>query len=324
VRLRLRNTALAGCLLLAGAFITISRAELLSPQSPAPTEFEELNKVFRASYAARREVSKATAGPILVVSNSDLLFYDKGALVDTANVIPIQFNLLRVFGHLPFGVYLRIRTCQLDGDDTLTAGDRDALKDYLQKMAAAERVLPTVALTPTQIARQVSILARTRAYIEGVLASGKCDAAGLKAFARDLGPDMLLDADEAGAAQIAGTHNQVMAWRTKYPTANWDDMSVVVRGKQMMRRYHVSSQYFARLLRSVGDDLGYPGEGQRLVYYEHPNADKEIDLFATVQIDGEASADFFGDRLRLSRDILADGGGRFLDTLDFNKPVKYP
>jgi len=43
-----------------------------------------------------------------------------------------------------------------------------------------------------------------------------------------------------------------------------------------------------------------------------------LDLMATTFIDGDASEAFFGNRWRMSRDVLADGAQEYLKTLKFD------
>jgi hypothetical protein len=319
----MKNTVLRNVLVV-GLF-GLALTSVKAWQTPSvPPELDELNKVFRTSYAARREISKTASGLVIVVSGSSLILYDKGKEIDRARVIPDQFQILRVFAHLPFGIFLQCRTLQEDGDNNLTSAEKTSFEDYLAKLEKVEKLIGTLGLSLGQVKRQELIVNKSRQFVTSMIASGKCDPTVLLSFAKEIGSAMVEDADDAAVAQIAGTHNQVLKWKTKYQSQDWAKFGVIIRGKQMARRYNVATQYFARLARVVGDDLGYPGEGQRIVYYESPFNDTDLDLYATVQIDGEASQAFFGDRLRLSRDILADGAKTFLDSMNFDQPVKFP
>jgi hypothetical protein len=65
--------------------------------------------------------------------------------------------------------------------------------------------------------------------------------------------------------------------------------------------------------------LGYPLESRRLIYAEFISSNKDqLDLMATTFVDGDASEVFFGDRWRMSRDVLADGAKAHLKQLNFN------
>src|SRR5690606_20904614 len=93
--------------------------------------------------------------------------------------------------------------------------------------------------------------------------------------------------------------------------ADWKKLIVIVRGFQMPRRYNIATVYFSWLLDENPHRLGYPGESRRLIYAEFMSkTSTPLDLMATTLLDGDASEAFFGDRWRLSRDILADGARR--------------
>ena len=100
----------------------------------------------------------------------------------------------------------------------------------------------------------------------------------------------------------------------------------------MPRRLNIFTQYFAKVLgesasfenvhsspepdRGGGRGRttdGYPLEGRRLIYAEQIFGGRDqLDLMATTFVDGDASEAFFGDRWRMSRDILADGAKEYL------------
>ena len=83
---------------------------------------------------------------------------------------------------------------------------------------------------------------------------------------------------------------------------------------------NILTQYFAKALNEPNHNLGYPLESRRLIYAEFIPQDRDhLDLMATTFIDGDASEAFFGDRWRMSRDVLADGAERFLRTISFDR-----
>jgi len=114
------------------------------------------------------------------------------------------------------------------------------------------------------------------------------------------------------------THAAVMAWKRKVPAEEWNRLVVVVRGFQMARRLNIFTVYFAKVLNEPGHNLGYPLESRRLIFAEFIMKDRDhLDLMATTFIDGDASEAFFGDRWRMSRDVLADGAEAHLKQLQF-------
>ena len=89
----------------------------------------------------------------------------------------------------------------------------------------------------------------------------------------------------------------------------WRSMHVVVMSAHMARDREIAMQYFARLLNE-------PTEGHRLIFaeglFEEPKA---LDLLGTHLLDGAASTAFFGDEMRLHRDLLSDGATRALQSM---------
>ena len=59
-------------------------------------------------------------------------------------------------------------------------------------------------------------------------------------------------------------------------------------------------------------------ESRHLIYAESLSGNRDqLDLMATTIIDGDAGEAFFGDRWRMSRDLLADGAERHLRRMRF-------
>jgi hypothetical protein len=114
------------------------------------------------------------------------------------------------------------------------------------------------------------------------------------------------------------THAAVMRWKKRIPPDEWKRLVVVVRGPQMPRRMNILTQYFAKVLDEPSHNLGYPLESRRLIYAEFiPPGRDHLDLMSTAFIDGDASEAFFGDRWRMSRDLLADGAQEYLRGIRF-------
>ena len=111
---------------------------------------------------------------------------------------------------------------------------------------------------------------------------------------------------EASRAQLDATHAQVSAWRRDLSPQEWSELHVVIIGPHMPREDLVVTQYFLRL-------LDEPVEGRRVVYaeslWEEPKA---LDLLRTHLLDGSAGEAFFGDYMRMHRDLLGDAAKQYL------------
>jgi hypothetical protein len=86
----------------------------------------------------------------------------------------------------------------------------------------------------------------------------------------------------------------------------WKALHVIVMVAHMPRDEELTVQYFQRL-------LDEPIEGHRIIcaegLWEEPRA---LDLLATHLIDGSAGAAFFGDVMRMHRDLLSDAARVYL------------
>ena len=282
-----------------------------------PDPLVSLNKLFLEGYRERQAAVRTNTSPMIVADFSTLALYWHGA-AETNRCIPDFYHALKAVAHVPFGIFLRVQPFAIEGDGRVPEPVVQALKDYQAQIGVAEASLAAAGFSDAQMVRQKQILRASMAYLSGVIMTGKAPRDQLVSFAREVGPLMLENANEAAAAELDMTHTAVMKWKARVPAEEWQRLVVVVRGPQMPRRMNILTQYFAKLLGEPSHNLGYPLESRRLIYAEFiPQGRDQIDLMATTFIDGDASEIFFGDRWRMSRDVLADGAEEHLRTLSF-------
>jgi hypothetical protein len=114
---------------------------------------------------------------------------------------------------------------------------------------------------------------------------------------------------EATRAQLDATHVQVSAWRRDLGPQQWSRLHVVIIGPHMPREDLVVMQYFLRLLRE-------PVEGGRVLYAESLwDEPKALDLLGTHLLDGSVGEAFFGDSMRMHRDLLGNSAREYLRRL---------
>jgi hypothetical protein len=276
-----------------------------------------LNKLFLEGYRDRQLAIRTNTSPLIVANFSTLVLYWHG-VAETNNCIPDIYHALKAVAHVPFGIFLRVDPCATEGEAPVPDSVLRALTVYRTKIETAETSLSAARFSERQLARQEQILGASLAYLTNVIATAKAPRSELMSFAHRVGPLMLENANDAAAAQLGMTHAVVMKWKARIPAAEWKRLVVVVRGPQMPRRMNILSQYFAKILGEPSHNLGYPLESRRLIYAESIPKDRDyLDLMATTFIDGEASEAFFGDRWRMSRDVLADGAEEYLKQLSF-------
>jgi hypothetical protein len=199
---------------------------------------------------------------------------------------------------------------------TLTPGDGAIRDDRLRTLAGlrelippAERSLDTVKLSAATLARQKQIVAASMAFLDDV-AGNRTFARSLQlAFTGGISPLVMENVAQATRAQLDAIHAQVSAWRRDLSRQEWDQLHVLIIGPHMPREDLVVVQYFLRLLHE-------PGEGRRVVYaeslWEEPQA---LDLLGTHLLDGSVGEAFFGDYMRMHRDLLGDPAKQYLPHL---------
>jgi hypothetical protein len=275
------------CMLLAPGF---------SGAPPAPDPLTQFNAAFRETYA-RVKADSLTRGAVLMVSGDELLLYRNGAETARATIRPALYHRFKAVAHVPLALHLLLGQ---------GGGTREQILGLRALAAAARAGLGTWA-PPPALAGQEQILDGCLRLMDERLAPGGLAPGRLDAFAAAMGPLVLASADWAAALELEALHRQVARYRNDIPAGEWADLRVVVIGAHMARDGEVAMQYFQRL-------LGEAGEGSRIVYAEGLWQPRDaMDLLATHRVDLGEGAAFFGEPMRMHRDILADGARKWLD-----------
>jgi hypothetical protein len=276
-----------------------------APTGPVqPAALTTLNSAFRSAYTAAKTRILAGLGPTLIVSGDNFSLLRDGRRLE-ANVGTAIYDPVKTIAHIPLAIYVTLAP----GDDVLD-GDRiktlEGLRELIPPAAAS---LETLQLPTATLARQKKIVSASLAFLEEALAERKPSRVKLLAFTRGMAPLVTQNVIEAAQAQLDATHKQVSAWRRDLSAREWDQLRVVIIGPHMPREDLVVTQYFLRLLHE-------PKEGRRVVYAESQWEEaKALDLFGTHVLDGGIGEAFFGDYMRMHRDLLGDAAKRYLPRL---------
>ena len=282
-----------------------------------PDSLVSLNKLFLDGYKERRETVKTNTSPLIVANFSSLTLHWNG-VAETNSSVPDIYHALKAVAHVPLGIYLRVDPWSKGAGGSIPDAVLQGLKAYQDQIDLAENSLSQAGFSQSQLERQERVLGACKAYLTKVIGTTRSPRKELLSFTRALGPLMLENANEAASAQLDMTHAVVMKWKKRIPPAEWKRLVVVVPALQMPRRMNIMTQYFAKVLGEPSHNLGYPLESRRLIYAEFIlNGRDPLDLMATTFVDRDASEAFFGDRWRMSRDLLADGAKEYLKRLNF-------
>jgi hypothetical protein len=269
-----------------------------------PPALTALNDAFRVAYAdARSRVLKAS-GPTLIVNGDNFALLRRGQRVE-ANVGTPIYDPVKTIAHIPLAIYL-----------TLTPGDGGIDGDRLKTLAGLRELIPpaeasldALKLSAATLARQKQIVAASVAFLDDMTRQREFARIRLLEFTRRMAPLVMENVTDATRAQLDATHARVSAWRRDLSPEEWNQLHVVIIGPHMPRENLVVTQYFLRLLHE-------PQEGRRVVYaeslWEEPQA---LSLLGTHLLDGGAGEAFFGDYMRMHRDLLGEAASQYLARL---------
>ena len=275
------------------------------PAAPAqPPALTALNNAFRVAYADAKARVLESSGPTLIV-NGDRFSLLRGGRRMEADVVAPIYDPLKTVAHIPLAIYVTLTP----GDGAVDEARFKTLAGLRKLIPPAEASLDTLSLPPATFVRQKQIVAACLAFIDSVAARRTVARSSLVAFTRRMAPLLMQNVTEAARAQLDATHAQVSAWRRDLSLREWDQLRVVIIGPHMPREDLVVMQYFLRLLHE-------PREGRRVIYAESLwDEPKAIDLLGTHLLDGSVGEAFFGDALRMHRDLLGDAAKQYLPRL---------
>ena len=268
----------------------------------------ELNAANRAAYRFVQIEVLAKSGPIIVQSGDELILIHKGKR-DEKTVIPKVYHDRKAIAHVSLGLWVLLAPGDRDLDDMR----REHLTTIRERIGKAKLYFEKLELAPEVRDRQLRILNESDAFIGATLEAGKVSREKLLAFIAKVKPDTMVNAKEAGVAQLDSMHAQVSEWRKSLSPEEWKSLRIVIIGAQMPRVQNLATQYFARL-------LGEKGECRRIIYAESLwDEPKALNLLATHQIDEGVARAFFGNDDRMNMDLLADVATEYIKRMKFEE-----
>ena len=174
------------------------------------------------------------------------------------------------------------------------------LRDNRKLIVNAQSSLGARGFSDIQLQRQQKIINDSLTLLDAAIQNRQVQKAALENFARRMSPMLLANVDEAARVGLDALHSHVSGLRDQMMPDEWRALHVVVIGAHMLRDSEMTMQYFERL-------LDEPIEGRRIIFaeglWEEPRA---LDLLGTHVVDGSAGAAFFGEFMRMHRDLLSD------------------
>ena len=255
-----------------------------------------LNNAFRGEYSRAKTEAVSKVGPLIIVEGSHMVLV-RNAKRTEAQIQPPNYQSLKAVAHIPFAVFL-----MFDQSDfgELTEERVAELRNYRKLIVNAQSSLGDTGFSDSQLQRQKKIIDDSLAFLDAAIENRQVQKTALDEFAKQMTPVLLENVDEAARAELDALHSHVTEWRHQITPDEWKALHVVVMGAHMPRDEEITMQYFERL-------LDEPVEGRRIIFaeglWEEPRA---LDLLGTHLVDGSTGAAFFGEFMRMHRDLLSD------------------
>jgi len=255
-----------------------------------------LNNAFRGEYSRAKTEAVSKVGPLIIVEGSHMVLV-RNAKRTEAQIQPPNYQSLKAVAHIPFAVFL-----MFDQSDfgELTEERVAELRNYRKLIVNAQSSLGDTGFSDSQLQRQKKIIDDSLAFLDAAIENRQVQKTAVDEFAKQMTPVLLENVDEAARAELDALHSHVTEWRHQMTPDEWKALHVVVMGAHMPRDEEITMQYFERL-------LDEPVEGRRIIFaeglWEEPRA---LDLLGTHLVDGSTGAAFFGEFMRMHRDLLSD------------------
>jgi putative intracellular protease/amidase len=273
-----------------------------------------LNHYFHKDYEALVDLTTLSlehAGtPVIIAAGDEVILRHRG-LREVVRVIPPLYHQLKAIGHMVFGIHLSLEVRAPNGLN------ETELFQILQQQYLLKAVLNNLADEgiPDEVSEaQAVLLSRASTLLTEVLGNRAIDRATLREFARTTGALMLDNNTRAQRAALDGLHAAVTALLANMTADVRAKLYVVVCGSHQARSQDIMMEYFQRLL---GEQAAAGAAHEnRLIYAESTfGEDGALDLIARHIIDQDAGEAFFGDRMRMQRDLLSEGAADYVESL---------
>lgn len=272
---------------------------------------KELNQSFHYSYNVMIHKTHETLGkettPVIIMAHEEVILFHKGRK-EKVNIIPQLYHQLKAIGHVSFGVYVTLAN---NGFGPIDGDIREDLVNKSYLISQAIGYLEVNPLPEDYMETQMNTLRSAQSIINEVISSGEITEPRLQEFCDENASWYLESAAVSARLEIDSLHNTVMKWKEQMGEDNWERLHVVVCAAHQGRYREATLQYFQRLM-DEEEGLGAQME-DRVVYAEHiSEPGPALDLLARHIVDQQASRDLFKDRMRLQKDLMADGAHDYL------------
>ena len=308
----MKHPSLLLCFCSGFVLVGSSLAQTGPPPIP-PGPLGDVDTVFLNEYAARINAITKVHPLYIEVSGNNLILHRNGQ-EESKPVIPDIYHSLKDVSHVPFLVYLRLSPHA--SNEQLSATEIAGLETLSAQISAARDALSTGGFNAVQMRRQQRIMDSSLTLLHATMEAKRIPRSTLEGFTHAMAPLLLGNVEDAACYAIRGMHEQMMQWKSSMTAEEWKRITVINPGTFQPRYRSLATQYFAWLFPAPAPAWAYPGENQRVIYSEllHPPRDSAA-LLASILIDADTATAFFGNRWKLSEDLLGDSAARCIARL---------
>lgn len=294
---------------------TLSARQAGTPQyAPREGLLSALNQYFHKDYeglVGLTMLSLERAGtPVIIAAGDELILRHRG-LREVVRFIPPVYHQLKAIGHMVFGIHLSL---ELRAPQGLSETELVQLMQQEYLIRAALHNLNDEGIPDDVREAQIELLSRASTLLSEVRSSRTVERGTLREFARTTGVLMRNSIQRTQRAALDGLHAVVTAWLAKMSADMRAKLYVVVCGSHQARSQDIVMGYFQQLLNEQAAAGAHHED--RLLYAESGfGEDVALDLIARHIIDQDAGEAFFGDRMRMQRDLLSEGATDYVASL---------
>jgi hypothetical protein len=266
----------------------------------------EANNTFRADYAGLRSAILRDLGPVIITDGGKAILLDDGIRQEVA-YIPDRYEVIKTIDHMPLGVFVVLEPSTRALNYAVTPSTVNTLQALQKEIILLRKAIKGSSHSALSIVRQLEILDTTDNFINKVIEAGHVTKSQLNRFCRGLTPYLIANAYDDVEIEIGNLNKIVAKWLQAMPVEKRKQLHVIVMDIHMAHKDNRIQQYFFKV-------LGEHEEGHRLVYVESCCNEKQaLDLLATHVLDAKIGEAFFGDPMRMHRDLLAQVAKVYLE-----------
>jgi hypothetical protein len=286
--------------------------DLKSQSFKSESDWQAANAAFLETYNQEKKHIISHLGPVLICGHESLTLLN-GPNKQTLPLKSALTDHLKIGDHEVLELYLILRDHTGRTLDSDTIAKLNAIKKTL---AETERTVFSSNLADVTKTNVLSLLNRSLAFLELVLAARSVSETELQNFTRSVGKDALANVDFAMKAYLDELGNLTQRLIKPLPPADIERLHVIVFGSHMAEKDNAEVQFFEKY-------LGETSEGMKIIFCdEQIGNDAALDLLATHILDASIGKSFFGDPWRMHRDVRGDAAHRYLQEHGFTPLTK--